>query len=183
MSVNRHAGGAAASWRFTPDFISLAGFHGRYMLSLSQSGCSTCFKHLYRSSRLSATWALHLPWEIGSMCWLALKEIQQQDPALKNKIDFFFFFFCRLWLNLITCAALLKGAIQAFVAFVGLLFLTQASHHKTTTLGSISKLLLSTRYKSLGGNGPPPPRRRTSVSVVSRHFVEAAASVRLLRHN
>lgn len=64
MSINRHTEGAAASWSFTPDFISVAGFNGRYMLSLSQSGCSTCFRHLHRSSRQSAIWALHLPLEI-----------------------------------------------------------------------------------------------------------------------
>lgn len=52
------------------------------------------------------------------MCWLSLKEIQQQDPAFKNKMDFF----CRLWLNLIAGTALLNGAIEAFVVFVGFLF-------------------------------------------------------------
>lgn len=58
MSINRHTEGTAASQSFTPEFISLAGLHGGDTLSLSLSGCSTCFKGLYRSSRQAAIWAV-----------------------------------------------------------------------------------------------------------------------------
>lgn len=57
-SINRYTEGTAASGRFAPEFISRAGLHSRDMLSLSQSGCSTCFKGLSRSSRQAAIWAV-----------------------------------------------------------------------------------------------------------------------------
>lgn len=57
MSIKRFAEGTAASWSFTPEFISLAGFHGRDMLNLLHSCCST-----------TRTRGPYLPTEISHYC-------------------------------------------------------------------------------------------------------------------
>lgn len=163
MSINRHTEGAAASWRS----ISLAGLHGGYMLSLSQSGCSTCFKHLYRAGRQSAIWALQAArrgpnpgpsFTVRNLTHVPAFDLKEISTAPKNKIDNYSKTMRKMSVNSIGDV---NGIFLGFV-LVFFVFLAQASRHKQhgqkrSPARSVSKLPLSTRYKSSGGNGPAHP--------------------------
>lgn len=124
MSINRHTQGAAASW----SSIFLAGLHGGYMLSLSQSGCSTCFTRLYRAGRQSAIWALQAArrgpnpgpsFAVRNRLLIFLKI----STAPKIKIDNYSRKTRKMSVNSIRD---INGT------FLGFVFLSQASRHKTT---------------------------------------------------